>query len=58
MQENEKDKSQWRIAVPFLIGCGLAGGDEALYTLMLKNFMWEYGIDIVAYYKKRQLFGC
>ncbi len=49
MRENEKDKTQWRIAIPFLIGCGLAGGKEETYTFILKQFMWEYGIDIVAY---------
>ena len=38
-----------KIAFPFLIGCGLAGGDWNIYKKMLENFEKETNIEVILY---------
>jgi len=39
------------VAMPFLIGCGLGGGDWPAYLLMIQTFAAKFQIDVVLYKK-------
>jgi hypothetical protein len=44
-----QDLEPGSIAMPWKIGCGLAGGDWSVYKSMLTDFSYDSGIDIVLY---------
>lgn len=54
-QLDKKYPEHCEIAIPYLIGCGLAGGDEKIITMIIDRQIKKYGekFHVTAYRLKK-----